>query len=70
MKHKVMQHGWRRHEYDPGYRFSVTHRLGLKTRLVPRFQPLCTGSVKVGSLGQKVVGRNKPHLNLRALPWC
>jgi hypothetical protein len=41
----------------------VPHPLGRKTRVVPRLQPLCTGSVKVGSVGQKVVGRN-------TLPLC
>lgn len=42
----------------PGCRFPLTHPLGRKTPSVQRFQPLCPGAVKVGSLGQKVVGRN------------
>ena len=49
---------WRRRECDPGCRFLVTHPLGRKPHVVPRLQPLCTGSVNVGSVGQKVVGRN------------
>ncbi len=55
---------WRRHELDPGCRLPVTHPLGQITRVAPRFQSLCTGSVKVGSVGQIVVGRNKDMSNL------
>lgn len=36
----------------------MTHLNSRETRSVQRFQPLYPGAVKIGSLGQKVVGRN------------
>ena len=50
---------WRRHRFDPGCRFPLTHPIGRDTRSVQRFQPLYPGAVKVGSLGQMVVGTHR-----------
>lgn len=42
----------------------MTHLISRETRSAQQFQTLCSGAVKIGSPGQKVVGRNSRRLNL------
>jgi hypothetical protein len=48
----------RRRHFDPDRRFTMTHLSGPGNRLKYRSSTFPPGEVKVGSLGQKVLGHN------------
>lgn len=58
----------RRRHFDPDCRFAMTHLSGPGNRLKYRSSTFPPGEVKVGSLGQKVLGHNTLLQNVHDRP--
>ena len=55
---------WRQRCIAPGCQFPLTHLIGQEIRTAQRFHTRGSGAIKVGTLGQKVVGTNSEAAKL------